>query len=48
MCVCVLYLKVLVVFEGFAVVDLCLFGSTEEPITHLAEETRLRDQELQT
>lgn len=34
--------------EGFAVADLCLFDSSEEPITWLTEETRLWDQELHT
>lgn len=46
--VCVAYLQVLIVSEGFAVADLCLFASTEEPVTHLTEETRLWDQELHT
>lgn len=34
--------------EGLAVVDLSLFGSTEEPVAGLAEETRLWHQQVQT
>lgn len=40
--------EALIVFEGLAVVYLCLFGSTEEPMTHFTEETRLWDQVLHT
>lgn len=40
------YVYVVIVFEGFAVVDFGLIGSTEEAITHLTEETCLWDQEL--
>lgn len=35
-------------FEGLAVADLSLFASTEEPVAGLAEETRLRHQQVQT
>lgn len=47
-CVCATYLQALVVLEGFAVADLCLLVSTEEPVAHFTEEPCLLDQELHT
>lgn len=46
-CVLAAYLQVIIVFEGLAVADLCLFASAEEPVARLTEETRLGDQEIQ-
>lgn len=46
--VCAAYFQILVVFEGFAVADLCHLCSTEESTACLTEETRLWDQILHT